>query len=69
MDTLEQELTLRPHQRADQSWCVEAIWHKGPTKLIGWFESQSEAKDWIIYRSGAYFDGLESMKGHRAPAP
>ena len=51
-----QELTLRPRERNDGSWYVEAIWLNAAPEHIGTFKSEAEAKDWIIYKSGAYFD-------------
>jgi hypothetical protein len=60
MENFNQELTLRPKEREDGSWYVEATWKNAPPQIIGNFKSESEAQDWIIYKSGAHFDSQDT---------
>ena len=46
---------LRPFQRKDGTWCVEALWPYAPASHIGSFKTESEVEGWISLNSSEYF--------------
>jgi hypothetical protein len=55
MADFDPDRTLRPKERKDGTWCVEAAKPGSVTEQIGDFGSESAAQDWIIHESTAYF--------------
>jgi hypothetical protein len=48
------QLTSREYKDG-RGWCVQATSDDGITENVGDFASDSEAKDWIVRKSIAYF--------------
>lgn len=46
---------LRPKQREEGTWCAEASWPNAPAEEVGYFETASDAHDWIIHKATDYF--------------
>jgi hypothetical protein len=55
METTDPAWTLISQERKDGTWYVKAEKPETPTQHIGDFQSEAEAQDWIIQKSGSYF--------------
>jgi hypothetical protein len=59
---IDPNLTIRPLQRKDGTWCVYATLPYAPSTYIGDFKSEVEAQDWIIHKAKDYFASCNRRK-------
>jgi hypothetical protein len=55
MAEIDPDLTIRPYQRKDGTWCARATPSYGPAEDVGDFKSEAEVQDWIIHKARERF--------------
>jgi hypothetical protein len=55
MPALDPNLTIRPQERKDGSWCVRATRSYVPFTDVGNFKCETDAQDWIIHKAKDHF--------------
>ncbi len=55
MDEFDQKFSLKPVQRQNGTWCVQATQSFARSQYIGPFKSETAAHDWIIHGASEYF--------------
>ncbi len=54
MDEFDPKFSLKPLQRKNGTWCVQATQSFAQSQYIGPFISETAANDWIIHSASEY---------------
>ena len=68
MDDLKTKVEFAPVKKAGSGWCVRVVLPNGKELDLGGFDTEFEAREWIVRKSAAWLKlkGCESSRAAQA---